>query len=200
MYPMNWVMPVAMLILMLASRIAVKRVPRTFFVLLAVSICIAWLKAPFLYAEGFDLVVFVACFSWIFMQKIKEKTGKKMNPAPFIPALFLPLTALIMPIITTTANSRQQIHLTDREMEWDDHKGQNQIDRGELDITYERAWLGNGYYWGFYDRKKAGGVVESDGVYWTGQFPLITGDELAHRISLWSNSKPRFIINGDPRG
>ena len=79
------------------------------------------------------------------------------------------------------------------------HGKSDRFDRDFLDITFENAWLGYGYYWDFADQKESAGAVQSDDIFSTGDFGWITGDEVAHRISVWSNSKPRYIINGQPR-
>ena len=98
-----------------------------------------------------------------------------------------------------STGQHKQIQLYDNDLLLTNNQLPKHVDRSGLDITFEKAWIGYGHVWGFYDHAKVGGVVVTEEMYWSSRFGLMTGDEVARRISVWSNSKPRYVINGQSR-
>jgi hypothetical protein len=134
---------------------------------------------------------------WLCREFSFRRTGKRANLAIAVPLVF----AALCPVMFNTMNlsGSKVFKLQARQIDVTTKTKVFALNRQDLDISYERAWLGNELYWDLADKTDETAIVSSREVYWTGRFGLITGDEVAHRISEWSNTKPRHIINGESR-
>ena len=190
-------MPLFLLYPIFQARKLTQRVPIIFFVLLVLGILIAWLKVPSRYAAPYDFFAFFVCLIWVMEMDSNLKSGRKELPSP---QSYIYVALIVAFLLKPSTDRHKVIQLRDKDMIFAQDDKVERVDRQGLDVTFEDAWSGSGYYWGFDDSKERGGTVTSDDVYWTGGVTLITGDEVARRISVWSNSKPRYVFIGAPRG
>jgi hypothetical protein len=147
-----------------------------------------------MFVVAFNLLLFFASLVWILSHSKRVRVG-------FMPAILVApgvaLTILLSGFGAATAG--QAILVGPTGVTFLERSKHASIDRDKLDITYETAWLGPGFYWGFYGPSSSGGSVPSNAVYLSSDHELLSGDDVAKRLAIWSGTTPRHIVNGDPR-
>lgn len=143
-----------------------------------------------------DILLLIAALIWI-LPRAKTAGFTSIHASLLIPVT--PLFVLIPFLGLSFKRVFPRVTLQGDTLQFETEKGPISLRRQDLDITFEKAWSGSGFYWGFKDDREGYGVVETDAVYWSSDHRFIEGDELARHIADWSGSEPRLIFNGQPR-
>jgi hypothetical protein len=192
--PITWLYPAMALLLLPFARWITGRT--MYWLLLVPAFCLAVeiIRLPWEYKfiVEWPVIAFTACF--VFSKADKSKfPRRRQQMGSFDVFLLVPLISPILHLMNEPP--REMIKLTSNGMYWSEKQEKLNLPRNDIDITYETAWNGRGYYWDFYDRAGQGNVIPSDKLYWS-DHGLVNGDQVAKRIVAWSGTHPRYIING----
>lgn len=190
-----WVFGVLALSVVPLAKMHMGRVPWQILSVPAVILAASLLNLPSMGVTAFDLALFFASLVWILF-----RSKRVQLPLRFAPAIFLPIAAGLIPLVFLgTTQMGKTILVGPAAVTFLGPLKHASIERDKLDITYESAWVGPGFYWGFYGPSNSGGTIPSNAVYVSSDHRLLSGDDVAKRLAAWSDTTPRHVVNGDPR-